>query len=139
MNIDIEVEVTEGFPYSEDANNKITSIATYDSQKVMSYCFVLDEKNRLSLKSNNNIIIKVLILNTNYLQSFMVEYLKWKPTIITGWNIDTFDMPYLYNRICKVVGKNVADMLSPIQTVQWNKHRKRFMFAGVSCLDYLFI
>ena len=27
-------------------------------------------------------------------------------------------------------------MLSPIQTVQWNKHRKRYMFAGVSCLDY---
>ena len=58
------------------------------------------------------------------------------PDIVTGWNIDTFDMPYLYNRICKVVGCNVADMMSPIQIVQWNKHRKRYMFGGVSCLDY---
>jgi DNA polymerase elongation subunit (family B) len=137
MNIDIEVEVTEGFPMPEDANNKITSIATYDSNSDTYFAFVLDEKNRLTLKSNNNIIIKSFDTEYELLQSFMVEYLKWKPTIITGWNIDTFDMPYLYNRICKVAGKNVADMLSPIQTVQWNKHRKRFMFAGVSCLDYL--
>jgi len=137
MNIDIEVEVTEGFPMPEDANNKITSIATYDSNSDTYFAFVLDEKNRLTLKSNNNIIIKSFDTEYELLQAFMVEYLKWKPTIITGWNIDTFDMPYLYNRICKVAGKNVADMLSPIQTVQWNKHRKRFMFAGVSCLDYL--
>jgi len=137
MNIDIEVEVTEGFPMPEDANNKITSIATYDSNSDTYFAFVLDEKNRLTLKSNNNIIIKSFDTEYELLQAFMVEYLKWKPTIITGWNIDTFDMPYLYNRICKVAGKNVADMISPIQTVQWNKHRKRFMFAGVSCLDYL--
>ena len=137
MNIDIEVEVTEGFPMPEDANNKITSIATYDSNSDTYFAFVLDEKNRLTLKSKNNIIIKSFDTEYELLQAFMVEYLKWKPTIITGWNIDTFDMPYLYNRICKVAGKNVADMLSPIQTVQWNKHRKRFMFAGVSCLDYL--
>ena len=137
MNIDIEVEVTEGFPMPEDANNKITSIATYDSNSDTYFAFVLDEKNRLTLKSKNNIIIKSFDTEYELLQAFMVEYLKWKPTIITGWNIDTFDMPYLYNRTCKVAGKNVADMLSPIQTVQWNKHRKRFMFAGVSCLDYL--
>ena len=32
------------------------------------------------------------------LQRFYLKYLDWKPTIITGWNSDTFDMPYLYNR-----------------------------------------
>ena len=137
MNIDIEVEVTEGFPMPEDANNKITSIATYDSASDTYYAFVLDEKNRLTLESKDNIIIEKFNTEYELLQKFIVEYLKWKPTIITGWNIDTFDMPYLYNRICKVAGSNVADMLSPIQAVQWNKHRKRYMFAGVSCLDYL--
>ena len=53
MNIDIEVEVTEGFPMPEDANNKITSIATYDSNSDTYFAFVLDEKNRLTLKSKN--------------------------------------------------------------------------------------
>ena len=137
MMIDIEVEVTEGFPYPEDANNKITSIAVFDSNSDTYYAFVLDEKKKLTLQSKDNIVIESFENEFSLLQRFLVKYLEFKPTIITGWNIDTFDMPYLYNRICKVAGKNVADMISPIQIVQWNKHRKRFMFAGVSCLDYL--
>ena len=137
MIIDIEVEVTEGFPMPEDANNKITSIATYDSNTDTYYAFVLDDKAKLNLQSENNVIIKRFDTEYELLQKFMVEYLKWRPTIITGWNIDTFDMPYLYNRISKVAGSNVADMISPIQTVKWNKYRKRYLFAGVSCLDYL--
>ena len=71
------------------------------------------------------------------LQRFYLKYLDWKPTIITGWNSDTFDMPYLYNRACKIVGSVIANLISPIREVKWNKHRKRYMFAGVSCLDYL--
>jgi len=137
MMIDIEVEVTEGFPYPEDANNKITSIAVFDSNSDTYYAFVLDEKKKLTLQSKDNIVIESFENEFSLLQRFLVKYLEFKPTIITGWNIDTFDMPYLYNRICKVAGKNVADMISPIQIVQWNKHRKRYMFAGVSCLDYL--
>ena len=137
MMIDIEVEVTEGFPYPEDANNKITSIAVFDSNSDTYYAFVLDEKKKLTLQSKDNIVIESFENEFSLLQRFLVKYLEFKPTIITGWNIDTFDMPYLYNRICKVAGTNVADMISPIQTVQWNKHRKRYMFAGISCLDYL--
>ena len=137
MMIDIEVEVTEGFPYPEDANNKITSIAVFDTDSDTYYAFVLDEKKKLTLQSKDNIVIESFENEFSLLQRFLVKYLEFKPTIITGWNIDTFDMPYLYNRICKVAGKNVADMISPIQIVQWNKHRKRYMFAGVSCLDYL--
>ena len=137
MMIDIEVEVTEGFPYPEDANNKITSIAVFDSNSDTYYAFVLDEKKKLTLQSKDNIVIESFENEFSLLQRFLVKYLEFKPTIITGWNIDTFDMPYLYNRICKVAGKNVAAMISPIQIVQWNKHRKRYMFAGVSCLDYL--
>ena len=136
MMIDIEVEVTEGFPMPEDANNKITSIAVFDSKSDTYYAFVLDEKKKLTLQSKDNVVIESFENEFSLLQRFLVKYLEFKPTIITGWNIDTFDMPYLYNRICKVAGKNVADMISPIQIVQWNKHRKRYMFGGVSCLDY---
>ena len=136
MMIDIEVEVTEGFPKPEDANNKITSIAVYDSNSDTYYAFVLDEKKKLTLQSKDNVVIESFENEFSLLQRFLVRYLEFKPTIITGWNIDTFDMPYLYNRACKVIGSNVADMISPIQIVQWNKHRKRYMFGGVSCLDY---
>ena len=137
MMIDIEVEVTEGFPEPSEAKNKITSIAIHDSKDDIYYAFALDEKNRLTLESKDNIVIKRFDDEFSLLQSFFQKYLQIKPTILTGWNMDSFDMPYLYNRACKVVGSNVADMLSPIQEVQWNKHRGRYLFAGVSCLDYL--
>ena len=44
MMIDIEVEVTDGFPMPEDANNRITSIAVYNSDDDTYYAFVLDDK-----------------------------------------------------------------------------------------------
>ena len=52
MIIDIEVEVTDGFPMPEDADNKVTSIATYDSNGDTYYAFVLDEEKRLNIKLN---------------------------------------------------------------------------------------
>ena len=136
MIIDIEVEVTKGFPNPIEADNCITSIAVYNSDDDTYYAFVLDEKKKLTLQSKDNVVIESFENEYSLLQRFFVKYLEFKPTIITGWNIDTFDMPYLYNRACKIVGSNIADMLSPIQKVQWNKHRKRYMFGGVSCLDY---
>ena len=136
MTIDIEVEVTDGFPDYRKATNKITSIAVHMSSNDTYYAFVLDEKNKLRLKSKDNVIIERFDNESDMYKRFFEVYLETEPTIITGWNIDTFDMPYLYNRIMVVVGKSAADLLSPIKIVDWNKHRKRYMFAGVSCLDY---
>ena len=47
MIIDIEVEVTEGFPSPRKAPNKITSIAIHDSVTDQYSCFVLDEEKKL--------------------------------------------------------------------------------------------
>ena len=137
MTIDIEVEVTDGFPYPEDSKDKITAIAVHNSEEDEYYCLVLDEKKKLSLKSKDNVTIESFETEFDLLNRFFLKYLDWKPTIITGWNSDSFDMPYIYNRACKIVGSDIANLLSPIRETKWNKHRKRFMFAGVSCLDYL--
>ena len=51
---------------------------------------------------------------------------------------DYFDIPYLYNRACNVVGQNVANVLSPILNVQWSDFGTgKYKIAGVSTLDYL--
>ena len=71
------------------------------------------------------------------LNKFLTKYQEIAPTIITGWNIDFFDIPYLYNRMVKVVGERKAKTLSPISDVIWLKHRDRYKIAGVSCLDYM--
>ena len=137
MTIDIEVEVTDGFPYPEDSKDKITAIAVHNSEEDEYYCLVLDEKRKLTLESKDNVTIESFETEFDLLNRFFLKYLDWKPTIITGWNSDSFDMPYIYNRACKIVGSDIANLLSPIRETKWNKHRKRFMFAGVSCLDYL--
>ena len=61
-----------------------------------------------------------------------------RPTILTGWNVEFFDIPYLYNRACNVVGQNVANVLSPILNVQWSDFGTgKYKIVGVSTLDYL--
>ena len=140
MIIDIEVEVTEGFPSPQKAENKITSIAIHDSETDQYFCYVLDEKNKLEPDDwGKNVTVETFDKEFTLLQKFYAKYLEIRPTIITGWNVDGFDIPYLYNRSQQVVGKNVADCLSPISSVYWNKYRERFMIAGVSCLDYLML
>ena len=140
MIIDIEVEVTEGFPSPRKAENKITSIAIHDSETDQYFCYVLDEKNKLEPDDwGKNVTVETFDKEFALLQKFYAKYLEIRPTIITGWNVDGFDIPYLYNRSQQVVGKNVADCLSPISSVYWNKYRERFMIAGVSCLDYLML
>ena len=140
MIIDIEVEVTEGFPNPLKAANKITSIAIHDSITDQYWCFVLDEQNKLKPNDwGKNVTVETFDKEYGLLQRFYAKYLEMRPTIITGWNIDGFDIPYLYNRSQQVVGKNIADCLSPVSKVYWNKYREKYMIAGVSCLDYLML
>jgi DNA polymerase elongation subunit (family B) len=63
-----------------------------------------------------------------------------------GYNSDYFDIPYLYFRICNVLGKEFADTLSPIGKVivrlnretgeYWNQDQP-IDIAGVQSLDYM--
>ena len=69
--------------------------------------------------------------------AFVNAWEEISPTIITGWNIDFFDVTYLYNRLKRVLGTKQANRLSPIGKVHWNKYRKRYIIAGVSALDYI--
>jgi len=65
----------------------------------------------------------------------LYEYIN--PSIVTGWNIDYFDTPYLYNRMKRILGIKHANRLSPIGECFWSPYRKRFFMAGVSYLDYI--
>jgi DNA polymerase elongation subunit (family B) len=50
-----------------------------------------------------------------------------------------FDMPYLFNRISKVLGKSQAYRLSPIKIAFINKTHGDTVIAGVSILDYMIL
>ena len=53
MIFDIEVEVTDGFPDVNKAENRITSIAFNDPTTDEYFCYVLDETNKLDLEGGS--------------------------------------------------------------------------------------
>jgi DNA polymerase elongation subunit (family B) len=136
MIFDIEVEVTDGFPNIQKAENKITSIAFNDSILDKYFCYVLDPVNKLKTNNSDDIIVSFKD-EYDLLNAFFKKYMEIQPTILTGWNVEFFDISYLYNRARQVVGQNVANLLSPINQVQWSDFQNRYKIAGVSVLDYL--
>ena len=139
MIFDIEVEVTEGFPDIQKADNRITAIGFNDPLTDEYFCYVLDTKHKLKLDTTKeNKTVKSFTDEYDLLNAFFMKYLEIKPTILTGWNVEFFDIPYLYNRACKIVGQNTAELLSPIRTVKWSDFGNgKYKIAGVSVLDYL--
>jgi len=127
---DIEVEVKDGFPEPSRAENKITAIALYDKTMDKYSCYVLGDV-------PNTDVVESFQSEEELLQRFYQKYLEINPTILSGWNIDGFDIPYLYNRTTKVLGQQFANALSPIGEVYYNDRQNKFKIAGVSCLDYL--
>ena len=131
---DIEVEVTDGFPEPSKANNKVTSVAMYTKHDGKYRVYVLgDGKDNVK----DEVDIRFYKTESELLKEFLRYWLDVKPTIITGWNTNGFDIPYLYNRISKVLGEEFANALSPIQIVKYNPNKKMYRIAGVSSLDYL--
>ena len=139
MIFDIEVEVTDGFPDVRRANNKITSIAFNDSILDKYYCYVLDPLSKLKtdVKRANGEIIVSFKDEYDLLNAFFKKYMEIQPTILTGWNIEFFDISYLYNRATQIVSQSVANLLSPISQVHWSDFHNRYKIAGVNVLDYL--
>ena len=139
MIFDIEVEITEGFPDIKKADNVITAIGFNDPTTDEYFCYVLDSKDRYrGNQKNKNEIVKCFTDEYDLLNAFFMKYLKIKPTILTGWNVEFFDIPYLFNRACRIVGQNIAELLSPIRVVQWSDFGNgKYKIAGVNVLDYL--
>ena len=136
-NIDIEVGSENGFPEPESASEPITAITF----KIAGHLYVFgcgdfetsrDDVTYLKCRDENNLIMR-----------FLEMWEETSPDIVTGWNIQFFDIPYLNNRITKLMGDNTAHRLSPFHriyertTTMHNKPQTIFEFVGIATLDYL--
>ena len=136
--IDIEVGAEYGFPSvsaaSEEVllitlqNNFTKEITTFGSRP-----FIGEENVNYILCSNESHLLK----------EFVIFWNNVSPDIITGWNVNFFDIPYLVRRIEKVLGNSLAKKLSPWEVVNERKiHVKGneeicYDIFGVSILDYI--
>jgi len=137
LTYDIEVEMLTGLPDPEKAENECTSIALHDSATNQYWVLVMDKEGKLLEKKTDKAIVIPFRTEEEMLLKYLELYEYINPSIVTGWNIDYFDTPYLYNRIVKLLGKKQASRLSPIGECFWSPYRKRYFMAGVSYLDYI--
>jgi DNA polymerase elongation subunit (family B) len=137
MCIDIEVDSTGGFAKPESAENEITAISLYDYTLDHYTVFLLDKTQEFETQTHGNETVESCDTEFDLITKFLNWYQAFNPTIITGWNIDGYDIPYLYNRLKRVRGASAANSLSTVGLVKYNERRERYSIAGVSCLDYL--
>ena len=140
---DIETEMGDALTpeYIQNAPKKVTSIAWYDKQVDEWGILILDTKNQLKHTKIEKTHKEIIPCKTesDLLAKFLEKFREIDPDIIVGYNSDYFDIPYLYYRMCNVLGEDWARHLSPIGYVRetpWFKDQY-IQIAGVESLDYM--
>ena len=103
FNIDIEVFSNEGFPEAKDAAYPVTAICIHDSKTDKFVTFGhgkwVEEESILPEDIRSRVVYVECKTETDLLSKFLQYWNKFTPNIVTGWNIEKFDFPYLYNRL----------------------------------------
>jgi DNA polymerase elongation subunit (family B) len=139
--IDIETATENGFPDLKSANEEILLITLKDlhTKKVITF----GTKPYNSKRDVNDAKYIYCSDEQQLLKEFIIYWQQNYPDVITGWNTDFFDMPYLIRRLGRELGESFAEKISP-----WNYINERKIFIkgneeisydilGISQLDYL--
>lgn len=137
LTFDIEVEMESGLPDVEKAENELTAIGLHDSITNQYWVLVMDKKGKMVERTTDKAIVIPFTHEEDMCMKFLSLYEEINPDVVTGWNIDYFDIPYLFNRLKRILGEKQAKRLSPIGEAFYSPYRQRWFLAGVSCLDYL--
>jgi DNA polymerase elongation subunit (family B) len=137
--IDIETSIEGGFPDIEKADNEITAITIgRNGRKTTFGCGEYQEH-------QDNVQYYKCVDESALLLAFLEVWngSLYSPDVVTGWNIEFFDIPYLVNRMRKVIGSNHADRLSPWKILREytvnSRGRDCICYApiGIAVLDYI--
>lgn len=135
--IDIEVSSEGGFPDITAGDKTVTAIALFDQAGKKYHSLVLDPEGKITSTDTPELQTRSFKCEDTLLDAFLTLWEQIAPTIVTGWNSNNFDIPYLYNRIRAVLGKQASYRLSPIGIAYQNKFNHRMVVAGVALLDYM--
>ena len=139
VTIDIEVAAESGFPDVENVAEELLliSLQDYATKKVTTFGsrpFVNRDPNVTYILCNDEV---------HLLRSFLAYWRKNLPEVITGWNSQMYDIPYLAGRINRILGEKSMKDLSPWGLVSQDEvyisGRKNITYdiGGVNQLDYL--
>lgn len=135
--IDIEVGSDDGFPEPRQAKKPVTSIALGWRGKYLVFgCgdYKPHLPNVTYFKCNDE---------TQLLSRFIQAWQKVDLDMVVGWNNQKFDMPYLINRIRRVLGDEYVKKLSPWGIVLERMIETRYGeeqvydIFGIATIDYM--
>jgi len=140
MFVDIEVYAPDDFPHANEAKAPVNVITVYDTlnKKFVTWGIKDYSTNEPDVKyvkctSEKDIFVK-------FIEYFESDY----PDILTGWNSEFFDIPYIINRCTKIAGEEYTKRLSPSNNVysraikgQFGQEQIRWYIEGISLIDYL--
>ena len=139
FNIDIETAAENGFPDIESADQEILAISLKDSRTGIITVF--------GAKPYENTDPNVKYMHFEHeharLKAFLDFWVTNYPDVITGWNVQLFDIPYIAGRISRLFDDKTARYLSPWNLISrreiFIKGRKQIAYdlPGISTLDYL--
>tara|TARA_B100001093_G_scaffold172067_1_gene164849 strand:- start:4542 stop:7031 length:2490 start_codon:yes stop_codon:yes gene_type:complete len=139
LTVDIETRSENGFPDVESADQEILliSVQDYNTKDITTWGvgpFKVKQDNVRYIQFNNE---------HDMLSSFIQWWMDNTPDVVTGWNIQLFDMPYITKRIERLLGVKLARRLSPWGLVSQKevfiKGRRQVFYdiGGITQLDYL--
>ena len=137
--LDIEVDTTGGYPNMDTADKEITAIT-------MLYDDVTFALGYGDYTPNDS---KVKYIKCKHEHDLIRKFLKiWNstsfcPDVVTGWNIEFFDIPYMYVRIARILDEEHAKQLSPWKMLNtrtmemFGREHTAYYPVGISVLDYI--
>ena len=136
--MDIEVQCENGFPNVEEAAEEMLSITIKDMVTKQYYCWATRE-----FEAEKGIETNFFWTEHEMLNHFINWWAQNTPDILTGWNVNLYDVPYIARRVNRVLGEKWMKSLSP-----WNRANEREVYvqgrknyaydiSGVNILDYL--
>ncbi len=138
VTIDIEVECENGFPNPREAKEKLLSITIKNHQsKEIIVWGVGDFKT-----SRNDVHYLKCKDEYDLVNQFLSFWERNHPDVITGWNTEFFDIPYLCNRIVELYDENELKRLSPWKGVssrdiyKMGRSHQVYDIQGIANLDY---
>lgn len=139
-----DIEIEKGLKYSkpQEALNVINAISYYDNVSKQYRCLLLDREWEVTDKIlDDGTSLKRFSTEEELLMWFVKEWKEIKPTIVTGWNSNRFDIPYLYNRLRNLFGEETANLLSPIGIVNERTFGREYEvnIAGIAAMDYMLL
>jgi len=139
ITLDIEVASEQGFPDVESCVEEILaiSIQDYTTKKIITW----------GVKPFNNVrkdvTYHLCASEHALLNSFINYWMQNTPEVVTGWNLELYDIPYIAKRLNRVLGEKLMKRLSlwglvtEGETYINGRKHTTFDVGGVTQLDYL--